>query len=99
MEVKDACRYTSKAFRRWASQEITQRGSGITTFRSPGGWVGPGFGSYVELEFSRAKRITKLLTAQPSVDSSTEKESENQRENGGLRGGKFEEDLEKVFLL
>ena len=90
MDTKDAPRYTSKAFRRGASQKLLQHGSSIAAIKSSGEWSGSGFGSYIYLEFDMEKAIPKILTAQIRGDSSSEEGSEKPtRKRGDPRKRKF----------
>ena len=77
MDVKDAPRYTSKAFRRWVAQELLQHGSTIAVVKSSGAWSGSGYGSYIDLEFDKAQKISKVLTDHLSDDSSSGEEESN----------------------
>ena len=76
MDVKDACRRKSNVFRRGDPQELLQHGSSIAVIRSSGAWLGSGFGSYVDVEFDKERKISKIATAQISGDSSSEGDSE-----------------------
>ena len=89
MNIKDACRYTSKAFRRGVSPELLQRGSAIAVVKSSGAWLGSGYGSYIDLEFDKARKISKILTAQPSGGSSSGEDSENPLEKGACAKGEI----------
>ena len=64
MDMEAACRYTSKAFRRGASQELLQHGPTIAAIKSSSAWMGSGYGSYIGLEFAKAPNISKIQTAQ-----------------------------------
>ena len=82
--MEDARRYTSKAFRGGAAQELLQRGSTIAVIKSSGAWMGSGYGSYIDLEFDKARKIHKLLTAHLSDDSSSREDSDKPtRKRGG----------------
>ena len=63
MNVPNAHRYTSKAFRRGTTQEIRQSGWTIDVIKSSGAWLGNGFRSYVSFEFNRSRQISRLLIA------------------------------------
>ena len=69
MGMKAAFRYTSKDFRRGAPQELLQHGSTISLIKSSGDWIGSGYGSYIDLEFDKAQKISKILTAKLSAIS------------------------------
>ena len=68
----DAHRYASKAFLRGDTQEILQPGVTIEVTKSSWTWLGGGFRSYVDFEFTRPRKISRLLIALD--DSSPEEE-------------------------
>ena len=63
MKFHNAHRYTSKAFRHGATQEILQPGGTLEVIKSSGAWLGNGYRSYVDLEYTRARQISRLLIA------------------------------------
>ena len=66
--------FTSKAFRRGATQELLTTGNSLDAVKGSGGWLGPGFRSYVDLGMDSAFLISKLL-----VDLSDDDSSEDER--------------------
>ena len=68
---KDGPKYTSKAFRRGATQELLTTGNSLEVIKGSGGWWGSGFRSYVDIEMDHAFRISRCLIAL-SDDSSSE---------------------------
>ena len=76
MGFKDATLYNSKVPRRGPTQELLQNGSSIACIKSSGSWIWSGFGSYIDLEFDRSLKISKILIAQMSDDSTSEEDNE-----------------------
>ena len=70
---KDSRKFTSKAFRRGATQELLTAGNSLEVIKGSGGWWGSGFRSYVDVEMDRAFRISLCLVAL-SGDSSSDDE-------------------------
>ena len=65
--------YTSKAFRRGATQELLTSGYSLEVIKGSGGWNGAGsFKSYVDLEMDSSFRISRLLVALSDGESSEE---------------------------
>ena len=67
---EDGSQFTFKAFRRGATQELLTTGNSLEVVKGSGGWLGPGFRSYVDLGMGSAFRISKLLVALSDDDSS-----------------------------
>ena len=67
---EDGSQFTSKAFRRGATQELLTTGNSLEVIKGSGGWLGPGFRSYVDLGMDSAFRISKLLVELSDDDSS-----------------------------
>ena len=59
LKLPEAHKYTSKAFRRWDTQELLMTGNSLEVIKGPGGWWGSGLRSYVGLEMGRAFRIPR----------------------------------------
>ena len=76
MEFKDARRYAPKAFRRGASQELLQYGPSIDVIKSAWAWLGAGFGSYIDLEFDKDRKISKIPTTHVIDGSPSEEDIE-----------------------
>ena len=76
MNMRGASRYTSKASGRVASQELLRRGSNIAVIKSSRAWLGSGFGSYIDLEFDREEKISKIPTVKIGDDSYSEDDIE-----------------------
>ena len=70
--------YTSKAFRRGATQELIQTGNALDVIKGSGGWQGSGIRSYGDLEVENAFRISRRPIALSDADS-----PEDDRENKG----------------
>ena len=84
MDMEDARRYASKAFRSGESKELLQHGSTIAAIKSSCAWIVSGYGSYIDLEFDEAQEISKILTTQLSDVSPTEEDSDKPtRKRGG----------------
>ena len=69
-KFKDAPRFTSKAFRRGATQETLQTGNNLETAKGAGAWAGPGFLSYVDMEVDAAFKAQKMLISLSDGSSS-----------------------------
>ena len=67
----DARKFTSKAFRRGATQELLTTGNSLEVVKNSWGCRGPGFSSYVDIAMDKAFRIARLLVTL-SDDSSDE---------------------------
>ena len=72
MSFPDVHRYTSKASRRGATQEILHPWGTIEVTKSPGAWICNGFRSYVDFEFNRPRKISRLLIALDDSSSDDE---------------------------
>ena len=70
-------RYTSKAIRRGATQELTETGKMMQVIKGSGAWVGDGFLSYIDLEFDKTLKISRLLIS--LEDSSSDEEGPRNR--------------------
>ena len=70
-------RYTSKAIRRGATQELTETGELPQSIKGPGAWVGDGFLSYIDVEFDKTLKISGILIS--SEDSSSDEECPRNR--------------------
>ena len=56
MDWEGAPRYTSKAFRKGATQELLKHGPTTAAIKSSGAWLVSGYGSYIDLEFDKAQK-------------------------------------------
>ena len=70
LRFQDAHKFTSKAFRRGATQELLMTGNSLEVVKGSGGWWGSGFRSYVDIEMDHAFRISRALIALRDSDSS-----------------------------
>ena len=66
----DGHKFTSKAFRRGATQELLMTGNSLEVIKGSGGCWGSSFRSYVDLEMDHAFRISRALIALSDSDSS-----------------------------
>ena len=72
MAFPNGHRYTSKAIRRGATQELTETGKLLQAIKGSGGWVGGGFRSYIDLEFDKTLKIPMLLISLEESSSDEE---------------------------
>ena len=94
LKFRDAHRYTSKAFRRGATQELSQGGETLEVIKGSGGWIGNGFYSYVDLEFDKTLRISRLLI---KLDENSSSEEDSPRKGTPRKGaGKLRTKLAKT---
>ena len=70
LKFADAQNFTSKAFRRGATQEILQAGNNLETLKGSGGWAGSGFLPYVDTEIASAFKAQKMIIALSDGSSS-----------------------------
>ena len=61
LKFKDAHKYTSKALRRGATQELPQTGETLEVIKGSGAWVGNGFKGYIDLEFDKTLRVSQMI--------------------------------------
>ena len=82
--LPDGAIYTSKAFRRGATQELLQTRNTLEAIRGAGGWWVSGFRSYVDLEMGNDFRISMapivLSDGSSSEDEQKTKQGRQRRE-------------------
>ena len=61
LKFQNAHMYTSKAFRRGATQELLQTGETLEVIKGSGTWVGNGSRSYIDLEFDKTLRVSQTI--------------------------------------
>ena len=61
--------YSSRAFRRGATQEIKDTGSTLAVIITSGGWTAAGYKSYLDLQMDEALNISALLIESMDSDS------------------------------
>ena len=71
-------KFTSKAFRRGATQELLLAGNTLEVIKGSGGWWGSGFRSYVDLEMDNAFRISRCLIVLSDGSSSEDEKRAKQ---------------------
>ena len=85
LDFKDAHRYTSKALRRGATQELTQKGETLEIIKGSGAWIGGGFRSYIDLEFDKALRVSQMII---NLDKDSSSEDDSPRKKAPRKGAK-----------
>ena len=74
---KDSRKFTAKAFRRGATQELLTTGNSLEVIKGSGCWWGSSFRSYVDLEMDKDFRISRMLVT--LSDSSSDEDLPKKR--------------------
>ena len=94
----DGAEYTSKAFRRGATQELLQGGNSLDVIKGSGGWAGSGFRSYVDLEMDTSFRIARLLVVLSDDESSEDERVKKRNRDDKKRRQKWRRQTAKGSL-